>query len=98
MENRDAFNERKEELDDIKMRAIKINSVKYNFVMNFILTSTQFIFPLITFPYVSRVLGAAANGKVSFASAVANYFMMVASLGIPTYGVRACAQVRDIKA
>lgn len=98
MENRDAFNERKEELDDIKMRAIKINSVKYNFVMNFILTSTQFIFPLITFPYVSRVLGAAANGKVSFASAVANYFMMVASLGIPTYGVRACAQVRDNKA
>lgn len=73
----------------------KIHSVKYNFIMNFILTATQFVFPLITFPYVSRVLGASANGKIAFASSVANYFMMIASLGIPTYGVRACAQVRD---
>lgn len=75
-----------------------VHSVKYNFFMNFILTATQFIFPLITFPYVSRVLQAEGMGKVSFAASVANYFMMVASLGIPTYGVRACAQVRDDKA
>lgn len=75
----------------------KIHSVKYNFLMNFILTATQFIFPLITFPYVSRVLQASGNGKVTFAASVANYFMMVASLGIPTYGVRACARVRDDK-
>lgn len=73
----------------------KIHSVKYNFIMNFILTATQFVFPLITFPYVSRVLGAAANGRVAFAASIANYFMMVASLGIPTYGIRACAQVRN---
>lgn len=75
----------------------KIHSVKYNFLMNLILTSTQFLFPLITFPYISRVLLAAGTGKVSFAMSIANYFLMVASLGIPTYGVRACAQVRDDK-
>ena len=75
----------------------KGHSIRYNFIMNFILTASQFIFPLITFPYVSRVLMAAGNGKVSFVSSVANYFLMVASLGIPTYGVRACAQVRDNK-
>ena len=75
----------------------KLHSVKYNFIMNFILTATQFVFPLITFPYVSRVLQAAGNGKVSFAASVAHYFMMVASLGIPTYGIRACARVRDDK-
>ena len=73
----------------------KIHSVKYNFIMNFILTATQFIFPLITFPYISRILQASGNGKVTFAASVANYFMMVASLGIPTYGVRSCARVRD---
>lgn len=73
----------------------KAHSVKYNFIMNFALTATQFIFPLITFPYVSRILHATGTGKVSFASSVANYFMMMASLGIPTYGVRACARVRD---
>ena len=75
----------------------KTHSIKYNFIMNFILTATNVIFPLITFPYVSRVLQATGNGKVSFAASVANYFMMVASLGIPTYGVRACARVRDDK-
>lgn len=73
----------------------KIHSVKYNFIMNFILTASSFIFPLITFPYVSRVLLAEGNGKVAFATSVASYFTMVASLGIPTYGVRACAKVRD---
>lgn len=75
----------------------KIHSVKYNFIMNFILTASNFIFPLITFPYVSRVLHAAGNGKVNFASSIANYFLMLASLGIPTYGIRACARVRDNK-
>lgn len=75
----------------------KIHSVKYNFVMNFILTASQIIFPLITFPYVARVLLASGNGKVSFVASVTNYFVMVASLGIPTHGIRACAKVRDDK-
>lgn len=65
--------------------------------MNFILTASNFIFPLITFPYVSRILLASGNGRVNFAASVANYFMMVASLGIPTYGIKACAKVRDDK-
>lgn len=63
--------------------------------MNFILTASSFIFPLITFPYVSRILRSTGNGQVNFAGSVANYFLMVASLGIPTYGIRACAKVRD---
>jgi O-antigen/teichoic acid export membrane protein len=75
----------------------KTHSIKYNALMNVILTASSFLYPLITFPYVSRVLLVAGNGKVNFAASVANYFMMVASLGIPTYGVRACAQVRDNK-
>ena len=63
--------------------------------MNFILTASNFIFPLITFPYVSRVLGASGTGKVSFAISVVSYFTMVAALGVPTYGIRAAAKVRD---
>lgn len=77
------------------MKENKIHSVKYNFIMNFFLTVSQFLFPLITFPYTSRVLQPAGNGKIAFVASVANYFMMIASLGIPTYGIRACAQVRD---
>lgn len=76
---------------------MKIHSVKFNFIMNFIMTASSILFPLITFPYISRVLLSVGNGKVAFASSVITYFTMFASLGIPTYGIRACAKVRDDK-
>lgn len=63
--------------------------------MNFVLTMSNFIFPLITFPYVSRVLLPVGTGKVAFATSIVSYFSMVGMLGIPTYGIRACAKVRD---
>lgn len=66
-----------------------------NFVMNAILTMSQFLFPLITFPYISRILLPTGTGKVSFATSVVSYFALFAQLGIPTYGIRACAKVRD---
>jgi len=71
--------------------------VKFNFIMNFILTASAIIFPLITAPYINRVLQATGNGRVAFAASVLTYFSMFASLGIPTYGIRACAKVRDNK-
>lgn len=77
------------------MSNYKIKSVGYNFIMNFILTASNFIFPLITFPYVSRVLQVEGNGKVAFVASIVSYFVLFASLGIPTYGVRACSKVRD---
>lgn len=73
----------------------KQKSLKVNFIMNAILTMSSFIFPLITFPYVSRILMPEGMGKVNFAISVINYFSMFAQLGIPTYGIRICAQVRD---
>lgn len=76
----------------------KIHSVRYNFIMNFLLTATNFIFPLITFPYISRVLQSTGTGTITFVATVANYFLMAANLGIPTYGIRACAKARDDKA
>lgn len=76
---------------------MKQKSLKLNVIMNTILTMSSFIFPLITFPYVSRILLPAGTGKVSFATSVISYFAMFAQLGIPTYGVRACAKVRDNK-
>ena len=72
-------------------------SIKYNFFMNFILTVSSILFPLITFPYVSRVLLVEGNGIVAFSASITTYFSMFASLGIPTYGIRACAKVRDDK-
>lgn len=65
--------------------------------MNVMLTMSSFIFPLITFPYVSRILQPIGMGKVSFATSLISYFSLFAQLGIPTYGIRACARVRDDK-
>ncbi len=73
----------------------KKKSLKFNFIMNATLTMSSFIFPLITFPYVSRILLPAGTGKVSFASSFISYFAMFAQLGIPAYGIRACAKVRN---
>lgn len=77
------------------VRRQKVHSVKFNFIMNFILTASSILFPLITFPYVSGILLPSGTGRVSFAVSLVSYFTMVAMLGVPTYGVRAVARVRD---
>lgn len=73
------------------------SSIKKNFMMNCILTISSFLVPLVTFPYVSRILLPAGVGKVSFAASVVVYFSLFAQLGIPTYGIRTVAQNRDDK-
>ncbi len=63
--------------------------------MNALLTVSSFIFPLVTFPYVSRILLPEGMGKVAMATSVIAYFALLARLGIPMYGIRACAGVRE---
>lgn len=70
-------------------------SIKKNFILNTILSVSSFLFPLIVFPYVSRVLLPVGTGKVAMATSLISYFNIFAQLGIPTYGIRACAIVRD---
>lgn len=75
----------------------RVPSLKLNFIMNTILTVSSILFPLITFPYVSRILLPEGTGKVAFATSLISYFALFSQLGIPTYGIRACAKVRDDK-
>ena len=65
--------------------------------MNGLLTALNVLFPLVTFPYISRVLLPLGTGKVAFATSLVTYFMIFASLGVPTYGIREVAKVRDDK-
>jgi O-antigen/teichoic acid export membrane protein len=74
---------------------MKVESVRKNALMNAVLKMSNVIFPLITYPYVSRILHPEGLGRVTFASSVVAYFSMLAQLGVPTYGIRACAVVRD---
>lgn len=75
----------------------KVHSVKFNVLMNMIITSSSLIFPLITIPYASRVLGAGGMGAVAFAQSISSYFSLVAILGVTYYGVKVCAEVRTDK-
>lgn len=76
---------------------MKLSSLKKNAIMNMIFTITNMAFPLITYPYVTRILHATAIGKVLFFSSISNYAVIIASLGITTYGIRVVASVRDNK-
>lgn len=72
-------------------------SLKSNIVLNAIKQACTIIFPLITFPYVSRVLGTEAYGKYSFGYTYVNYFILFAALGTSTYAIREGAKIRDDK-
>lgn len=72
-------------------------SIKKNAIFNVIKTMMGIIFPLITFPYVSRILSPNGIGKVNFANSIVSYFAIFASLGISSYGIREAAKIRQKK-
>ena len=63
-------------------------SLKVNFVFNFANTIFGLLFPLITFPYISRVLLADGIGLVQFFQSIINYIALFCALGIPLYAVK----------
>ena len=70
-------------------------SLKLNAFFNVVRNVLRLIFPLITFPYVSRVLMPEGIGKVNFANSIVMYFYTIASLGIGSYGIREAAKIRN---
>ena len=72
-------------------------SIAKNSLYNTIYKGFTALFPLITTTYISRVLLADGVGKVSYANTIVTYFVMIASLGIPNYGIKAIAQSNENK-
>ncbi len=72
-------------------------SITKNAFYNVLLNLAAVVFPLITAPYVSRVLEPDGVGLFNFSNTYAGYFALVAMLGIPTYGVREVSKLRDNK-
>ncbi len=70
-------------------------SVKKNLSWNFLLTGSGYIFPLLTFPYVTRVLGADNLGLSNFALSIVDYAIIFANLGLATIGCRYIPQCND---
>ena len=76
----------------------KNKSIKVNAALNVTKQLCKVIFPLITMPYVTRVLQTSGYGKYNFGSSIVSYFILLAGLGISDYSIREGARVRDDKA
>ncbi|MDU2936933.1 MAG: flippase [Clostridiales bacterium] len=76
---------------------MKNKSLTKNAILNGIRNGLNLLFPLITFPYVSRVLQVEKLGEYNFANSVISYFVLLAGLGISSYAVREGAKLREDK-
>lgn len=69
--------------------------IKRNVIYSSILLTGNYIFPLITFPYVSRVLGVSQIGIVNFVDSIVNYYIMFSMLGLNILGIREIAKYKN---
>ena len=73
-------------------------SLKKNLFYSILLVLANYVFPFLTYPYVSRVLGVTGIGACNFVDSIINYFILFSTLGIDSYGVREIAKHKDDKA
>ena len=64
-------------------------SPKVNYLFNVGYQVFALLVPLITTPYISRVLGADGTGVYSYTYSIMRYFWLLSTLGIATYGTKA---------
>lgn len=70
-------------------------TLKKNALYNILRTLATILFPLITFPYVSRILSVENLGKINYGLSIVNYFSLLAALGISVYAVREGAKLKN---
>ena len=74
---------------------MKKKSITINATANIINTVFKMLFPLITFPYISRALGVENIGKINYANSLISYFVLISGLGLAIYAIREGAKIRD---
>lgn len=73
----------------------KQKSLTWNAFLSSLKTLTTIIFPLITYPYVTRVLSVENIGRINFGQSIVSYFTLIAALGINTFAIRNGSQIRE---
>ena len=76
---------------------MKTKTVKLNFILNFLRMTIGSLFIVLTTPYITRILGPESLGKVEYVNSIITYFTFFSILGIPNYGLREVARLRDDK-
>lgn len=69
-------------------------SIKINAMLNMIKQIMQVIFPIITIPYITRVLLPENYGKITTGNSIISYISLIAGLGITNYAIREGALIR----
>lgn len=72
-------------------------SIKKNYLYNLIYQILTIIIPIITAPYLARVLGVKGTGVTSYTLSIVSYFIIFGSIGVSSYGQREIAMNRDDK-
>ncbi|MGL4861779.1 MAG: flippase [Cetobacterium sp.] len=76
---------------------MKFQNIKLNFILNISRLFLGTFFILLTMPYIARVLGSENLGNIEYVNSIISYFLLFTALGIPNYGIREVAKVRDNK-
>ncbi|AKH95618.1 MULTISPECIES: flippase [Elizabethkingia] len=74
---------------------MKLYSIKANFFFNAFRVISASLIGIVTMPYINKTLGAVNIGKVEYINTIISYFILFSALGIPMYGIREIARVRD---
>ena len=72
-----------------------MSNIRKNYIYNVSFQIFSLLTPLITAPYISRVLGPEGTGTFSYIHSIATYFSLLAALGLSSYGLREVSRVRD---
>ena len=70
-------------------------NTKKNYLYNVICELVTTLIPLITTPYVTRILGRGGMGAYQYVLTIASYFVLFANFGVKAYGNRCIAQAKD---
>lgn len=74
-----------------------MTKLKKNIFYSIGITILNLIYPLLTYPYISRKLGVSNFGRVDFTLSYMNYFLMLSSFGVIVYGMREISKVKNDK-
>lgn len=67
-------------------------SIKKNTVLGIFISLSLYIYPIATYPYITRVLQPEGLGRISFVASFVVFFTLISQLGMPIYGLRSCAK------
>ena len=70
-------------------------SIKKNTMLGIFISLSRYIYPIATYPYITRVLQPEGLGRISFVTSFVMFFSLLSQLGMPIYGLRSCAMAKD---